>query len=344
MIGRIFLMIIVSALSFIISNFSKKKEIICKNIFASLLVVLLSVFYSLRVYLFNYKVTGDYKEYYLWFKYTSFENFSTTFGNIGFDILISIFKLFSNNFNVFIFLCGIVIFFGVCSYVNKTASNFTASMILFVSFCFDSSMNIMRQWMACAIFLYAFKYIHQKRLIKYLFFCLVAAMFHNSALLMVVLYPFTNWNIKLQNKIFLSVSIGVVVMLGYSKLIYYLLFFASKFGVNYAEKYLGFGNIDLGNYTPFCIAVVSATITTLLYKKCRLTENQTICLPHMYMAIATTMLNPVDIVFNRISVYTFVSSIVAIPNVSKFFEAKQNSRKIIIVIMCVLFSIKFILN
>jgi hypothetical protein len=55
---------------------------------------------------------------------------------------------------------------------------------------FFSSLNGIRQIIAVSIFVYAFKYIQEKKLLKYLVYLLFASLFHKSVLLMIPIYFF----------------------------------------------------------------------------------------------------------------------------------------------------------
>ena len=50
-------------------------------------------------------------------------------------------------------------------------------------------MNALRQFTAMAIFLYASLFIYEKKFFKYIFYILLATMFHTSAILLIILYP-----------------------------------------------------------------------------------------------------------------------------------------------------------
>mgnify|MGYP002854845330 CR=1 FL=1 len=55
--------------------------------------------------------------------------------------------------------------------------------------CFYNQMNALRQFTAMAIFLYAFTFLQEKKILPYIFFVLIASLIHNSAILLLILYP-----------------------------------------------------------------------------------------------------------------------------------------------------------
>lgn len=63
------------------------------------------------------------------------------------------------------------------------------AIFLFTDGIFASWMNTIRQDIACCIWIFGFKYIIQKKPIPYLLTCLIAFLFHRSAIVLVALYP-----------------------------------------------------------------------------------------------------------------------------------------------------------
>lgn len=65
---------------------------------------------------------------------------------------------------------------------------------------YSHSLNIMRQAIAIGFVLYAFKYIRDKKLLKYSIWCIVSSLFHSSALIMIIVYPLYQWINKYEYK------------------------------------------------------------------------------------------------------------------------------------------------
>lgn len=73
-----------------------------------------------------------------------------------------------------------------------------------------SWMNIIRQSLAICIWLISLRYIIDKKLLKYVLLCLVATLFHKSALVLIVFYPFL-YNGK---DYFKSINLQIVLLIG----------------------------------------------------------------------------------------------------------------------------------
>lgn len=69
-------------------------------------------------------------------------------------------------------------------------------LFLFLMQGYDTSVNVVRQAVAMAIFLYSLRYIVDRHFLKYLIFILLAASFHISALFLIPLYYFAGMRIR----------------------------------------------------------------------------------------------------------------------------------------------------
>ena len=81
---------------------------------------------------------------------------------------------------------------------------------------FMSMMNVMRQQLAACVFMASLQFIEEKKWIKYILCIFVATIFHRSALLLLLVYPFFVWrddwfkNVKIQILLY-SVSLLISI-------------------------------------------------------------------------------------------------------------------------------------
>lgn len=86
------------------------------------------------------------------------------------------------NYDLFLYFCYTIIIGGVCFYVYKCSKLPVFSMLLFfLLYFYCSSLNIMRQYIALSILLLGISYMKRSRYV-YIFFVLVATLFHSTAL------------------------------------------------------------------------------------------------------------------------------------------------------------------
>jgi hypothetical protein len=90
-------------------------------------------------------------------------------------------------------------------------------VVLFLGGYFVTWMNILRQTIAALIFFYSLKYVEDKKFFHYLLWCLIGALFHKTALALIVLYPFLkNGKDYFKNIDFQMLFIFIFLILYYS--------------------------------------------------------------------------------------------------------------------------------
>jgi len=112
-------------------------------------------------------------------------------------------------------------------------------------------MNIIRQALAICVWIYSIKYIEENKLLKYVFWCLVALLLHNSAAILFVFYPILrsgkDYFKSIPVQILLVVS-ALVVKEMFSSLIYRLEpFIDSYIKIIGGDVYGGYNIVTLEN-------------------------------------------------------------------------------------------------
>lgn len=115
----------------------------------------------------------------------------------GFYLLSKAISLISGDLWVYNALLFIIVF-AIEAYVIYKESDYPSiSYLVFVSMGLVSfNYSILRQAVAISICFYAFRYIKEKHIIKFIICVLLASAFHQTALLFLVAYPVANWNIR----------------------------------------------------------------------------------------------------------------------------------------------------
>lgn len=135
----------------------------------------------------------------------------------GFAALCTLVKVLGGNFTHFLLLCSFFIVGSFCIFIYRHSSNVLLS--IFILLCFPyyySSFDIIRHFVATSFLLLGFQYILKGKFGKYLLFVLSGAVFHNSALIYLILYPLlrAKWSKKLS---ILLLGVAIILMV-YSKL------------------------------------------------------------------------------------------------------------------------------
>lgn len=98
---------------------------------------------------------------------------------------------FSLYFSLFTFL---QIFFIYATFKNRPIILLFLIFILFTGRYFIDWMNLIRQSIAFCVFVYSTKYIIEKKILYFTLFILFASLFHKSAIILLLLYPFLKNN------------------------------------------------------------------------------------------------------------------------------------------------------
>ena len=125
------------------------------------------------------KEGGDYKDSAI------FALYSSEIGYIGSNILIS---FVTSNRYVFILLYTLIIYFLYYLSLKKYCINYSFAVILFMGLMFFFTFTYLRQMVGVGFAWFAIRYVYKKELYKFIICVLVAASFHNSAIILVPLY------------------------------------------------------------------------------------------------------------------------------------------------------------
>lgn len=105
------------------------------------------------------------------------------------SLALALIAIYTDNTILFFIMSGCIIY-PLAFYAFKKNSAIPAvSLIVYVGLFYLISCSIIRQAMAVSICLYAYKYIKDKSFSKYFFLIMLAALFHYSAFISLVIYP-----------------------------------------------------------------------------------------------------------------------------------------------------------
>lgn len=230
------------------------KEAVCKEryrIFMVILIIIISYIVA-----FGGKVCIDNESYAIFYKSLKLSDikdndiaFTKTFNNryeIGFLLL--------NYFGKIIYLGVAGFFFLIALFVNGVFVNFiykyknsvlTVMYLVLSGICIQQG-NLVRQFIAAAIFTYSIKFLLDKKWLKYLLCVILAAAFHTSSLLLLLFVPLCFIDVEHKGwykyTLFALYGISLLAMLG--RLSLPLLEYASIF-VSYDDYLTDVNNIGM---------------------------------------------------------------------------------------------------
>ena len=322
---------------------NKNKKIASFILF--ILIIFLSIIFAFREFILDNNLLGtDYYEYKNWFEIKNFSNLFNNINNFGFNLLISIVKVFTSSFYFFLFICALIINTNIIKFTKENSINFTISILIYICLYYTNTFNITRQWIACSIFLYAFKYIKQKNFLKYMFFILLASSFHNTAFFLIIIYPILNSDkFKVKGNIYTIIISGIILFFLSSRFIESLYKLSNLLGFNYAIKYENYtGNV--GNYTSFIISLFTFIILIIGNKEIKKKnyDDRMLKISAIYLILFVVMslLSTKSYIFNRINLYFIGSLMLTFPYLINIFE--NRSKILVEYIIFIVLSFAFI--
>lgn len=114
----------------------------------------------------------------------------------------------------FLFVIAAIIYIPLFIFINRYSTDpFLSVLTYFASGLFAYSLGIFRQMIAISICLCGIRFVEKKKIVRYLIVCAVAAFFHKTALVMVLLYFVNLLKIKKRRWLFLAVVIAAELIL-----------------------------------------------------------------------------------------------------------------------------------
>lgn len=208
----------------------------------------------------------------------------------------------------FLFVVALIVYIPIFALIKKHSSMPYVSILCYFAFGFFSySLGIFRQMIAISILLLGWKYIEERRLVKYLLIVALAMTFHTTAFVAILLYFI--YDIKWERIVMWLIPIEVVLMLLGSQIIALLLRVFPQYAGYIGGKY----DVQGGSYLML-ILLNAVLIASIVFrgKKNDDCDNMTICA--LFLAICLQCLGYSMGIFGRTVSYFSIYIILAIPN------------------------------
>lgn len=274
----------------------------------------------------RYNVGTDYMSYVALLKYNANVDF-------GFSLISYVTKMIGNYqvlFFIYNFLTILFVFAGMKN-CKKEARPLVYFIYLFLVY--TSGFNSIRQSLAIAIVFYAYKYIVNKNVKKWLFFSILASIFHNTAVICIPFYfIFTTKKNYLK---FVYLVLTFIASSNYIEIINFLtskISFFSHFSI-YANKYT-----EAANNKMFFVDIM--VLIYIIFNKKKLNEFDKCSNMYFYMFLIyialefTGFFNPF---IKRIGNYFIFSKILLLGSIP--YSMKSMDNKYLSYVLIMLFSI-----
>ncbi|MCD2255878.1 EpsG family protein [Agrilactobacillus fermenti] len=248
--------------------------------------------------------------------------------NTGFEPLYRVIAYFSvvilHNYQWLYVFTHLILLVFILKFVDDNSTSIAWGVFIFITITFyNTSLNMMRQSIAICVFLYAIKYIVQRRLFIYLFWVIVACGFHKSAVIFVPIYLITYLKFKPKLTSLLLVS---ALPLAYviRKLTFYTL--------SALNLYVGYFNsgFDTGKLTTvflICNAIVYIFSVIVLSRQSKLRALSRLDIVSFYLeALALLVcITSAQIPLSARIIWMFMPiQMVLIPNLLRKVDSKSN--------------------
>lgn len=296
---------------------SKRTAAVFLTVSALCMIVVSSVRYGIG---FDYET---YAEQYIKISETPFLTFvSESRFEIGFCLFMKLCSFISTSPVFFFCVASLVItaLVAVFIYAQCDARFAGLAMYLYMTLgFFYGSMNLIRQYIALAVSLFAIKFISQRKPVKFFAVVIIASLFHISALILIPMYFLAN--IKLSKKMLIIYSITGLLAYIFSEPI---LKFVTEFVYSYYDIDSGVFMQSTGNIYVIIPAIVFAAAFLLRNR------TDTILLNYSLYSLILHILMTKHFILERFAEYFSISYIVLLPAIAKIFfenmaDAKGNA-------------------
>lgn len=311
----------------ILNFFSRKfKE---NNKYTSICLGAIAIIMASLVCGLRYGVGTDFFEYQNWFfRYIDAMPSANT-SDIGFAIFIKILQIFSKNPQIMYIAVAFFVNIMVMIFIKRNTKWYDMGYFLFIALSlYYSSFNIMRQWIAISMFLYALKYAFDGKFIKYSIVILVASTFHATAILLLPVYFLFKLKLNRRNTIILMVSL-FIILFSFEPIINFI---ANLTGID-ATRYLRYFKQDgnsAGGYAYFIFACATYILYLLVNKNYIANiKNGEQHIKLLMVTILVCLVGAGSSIFTRLQLYFVPILLICIPNCISFINKRQ--RKVIVI-------------
>lgn len=230
-----------------------------------------------------------------------------------------------NNYHVYFFLYGLlttyIMYKALEFFLSDNPQLLSLSFFLYLMMFYPQSLNIMRQELALSIIVYAYRFIIQKNILKYMCSIFIAAGFHFSALIAMPIYFIINKNGNI-NKIFMSL-ISVALLLFTNKISVFFTSISEIEGFQRYDQYANF-NGDINNRIFFLYLLIYIIIFAFINKVEINKVSKNLLYALLIIGLIAELTGFVSPFIKRIALYFDISQIILLPYIAQCFIRKSS--------------------
>ena len=201
----------------------------------------------------------------------------------GYILLVYLVSYITQNPNMLLFLIHLII--TVCIYLTaykcRNKISMTIFMTVYILFMYTKTLNLIRQSLGTAIFIYSLTYLFNKKYLKTSIFFAIALTFHSSVIFLGIIYILffiNNLRIKYNIKILIFILLIVITFVFAINMQSIIKFLTFELKILPDTYYSYFSNIIVGNnnYVDFIIKTILMIIASIIVINDKNKENLSI--------------------------------------------------------------------
>lgn len=252
---------------------------------------------------------------------------------IGYELLILSCINIYNDIHFVHFITHLIIVLGVMSFLLNFSNknDIYLGLLTFLFLYFNTSLNIVRQWLAISVYMYSIKYLINKDYKKYLVFSLIAYLFHNSAIIAFLVFGiYYMLNKKLSCTRVLIIFITFIMILLALRPIVSLLVGYGILNVRYLSYFNSVGNssIFMQTISRLPILILAFINYNSILKNDKFNK---IILIFLFLDLIMGCMSPLIGDASRFSLYFSVWQIYFIPEIYKSIKIKTKTNQRLII-------------
>lgn len=265
--------------------------------------------------------------------YTWKEVFSAYSGSdIGYYILDKIVGTIFVNEQWILIITSLIIIVPIATMYYKESKNCLVSIALFMVLpTFQMNFSGIRQAIAIAFVAPAMEFVKEKKLLKFVIVVFFASLFHNSAVIMLAMYPLYHATLKLKH-LWIAIPIGLIIF-RFNEQIY--LFILGFMGDKYEERYAEI--TETGAYTMIIVFIMFAIYAFVMVDEKKLSAYEKGYRNFLILVVFLQMFVPINSIAMRMNYYFIILVPIIITQVTTKLRTKDG--RIILVALFLIYMI-----
>lgn len=283
-----------------------------------------------------------YSGFYKIFAMSSFEKAVSVAGKgeILYYFLNKFVSLLGGDFQFFLFIVALLSITPIAVYYYKESENGLLTIALFLIVApFSMFFSGLRQAIAMGIIIFAFRFIKNKKIVKYIVCVVIAMYFHKSASICLLLYPIYHAKIT-KNWLYIIFPIMLCIFIFNKQIFTFVLHYYNPI---YEDSYGGV--TSTGEYAILILLILFIIYCFIFPDKNKINEDFIGLRNFLIFSTIIQLFVPINYIVMRMNYYSLLFIPVLISKVSNIgYEKNKNIIKLSVIVMTTFFIIYFFYN